>query len=113
MALTPRYNEPGFSIKFCDPDKLVDIKCQFADSVYALFKRMRYGIETCCEYDLDKIDIKNQLMDHGFLYDPDLCISEEPVTSCCPAPTDSVATLIVPLAVSCPAPTGTTALLST
>ena len=47
--VTPRLGEPGFSVKNCDPKTVIKIKNKFADSVYALFKRMRYGIETCCE----------------------------------------------------------------
>jgi len=71
--VTPRLGEPGFSVKNCDPKTVIKIKNKFADSVYALFKRMRYGIETCCEFDLDKIDIKNQLLELGEMNDPDAC----------------------------------------
>ena len=102
----PRLGEPGFSTKNCDPNKVIDVKCKFADSVYAQFKRVRYGIETCCEYDLDKIDIKNQLIDLGFLYDPDLCVDGTPIpVDCCLQPCNAIANLIVPNFVSCPAPT--------
>ena len=103
--LTPRLGEPGFSVKNCDPKQVVDVKTKFANSVYALFKRMRYGIETCCEYDLDKIDIKNQLIDLGSIYDPNLCIEEEVIDDCCPQPCNAVAVLTVPEFTSCPAPT--------
>jgi len=103
--LTPRLGEPGFSTKNCDPKKVIQIKTDFANSVYALFKQMRYGIETCCEYDLDKIDIKNQLIDLGELYDPELCVDGTPVDEeCCLQPCNAVATLIIPQALSCPAP---------
>lgn len=79
---TPRLGQPGFSIKNYDPKKAIDIKTKFADSVYAQFKRERYGISTCCEFDLDKIDIKNQLLDLGTIYDPDMCVDEEPIDPC-------------------------------
>ena len=72
--LSPRLGEPGFSVKNCDPKTVIKIKSKFADSVYALFKRMRYGVETCCEFDLDKIDIKHQLLELGEMNDPDACI---------------------------------------
>lgn len=106
--LTPspaRIGEPGFTWKNCDPKEVVAVKTTFADSVYALFKRMRYGIETCCEFDLDKADIKNQLVDLGKLYDPDLCDPDQPLPhGCCPPPCNVIATLIIPLSVACPAP---------
>jgi hypothetical protein len=105
--VVPRLGEPGFSVKNCDPKKVIDIKCKFADSVYAQFKRARYGIDTCCEFDLDKIDIKNQLIDLGTIYDPELCIDGTPLPDdCCLQPCNAVAELIVNLAVPCPAPTG-------
>ena len=104
--LTPRLGEPGFSVKNCNPDEVIAVKTKFADSVYALFKRMRYGIATCCEFDLDKIDIKNQLIDLGAIYDPDLCIDGEPMPDgCCLQPCNAVAELLVPMYITCPAPT--------
>jgi len=74
--VTPRLGEPGFSVRNCDPKTVIKIKSKFADSIYALFKRMRYGIETCCEFDLDKIDIKHQLLELGEMNDPDACVLE-------------------------------------
>ena len=74
--VTPRLGEPGFSVKNCDPKTVIKIKNQFSDSVYAWFKRLRYGIETCCEFDLDKIDIKNQLLELGEMNDPDACVRQ-------------------------------------
>lgn len=112
-VITPRLGEPGFTTKHCDPKKVVAIKTKFAESVYALFKRMRYGIETCCEFDLDKIDVKNMLLDLGDIYDPDLCVPGQPVPNgCCPQPCNSMATLIVPLTSTCPVPTNTVAVLA-
>jgi len=102
--ITPRVGEPGFSTKNCDPDEVIKIKKKFADSVYALFKRMQYGIETCCEYDLDKIDIKNQLIDLGALYDPDLCVEVILPVDCCLQPCNVIAQVLVPNYITCDAP---------
>ena len=103
-VIKPRLGEPGFATKHCDPKKVVAIKTSYADSVFALFKRLRYGIETCCEYDLDKIDIKNMLLDLGDIYDPDLCVAEQPVPNgCCLKPCNVEAMLML-APVSCPAP---------
>lgn len=104
-VIKPRLGEPGFATKHCDPKKVVAIKTSYADSVFALFKRLRYGIETCCEYDLDKIDIKNMLLDLGDIYDPDLCVPGQPVPNgCCLQPCNVKAMLML-APVSCPAPT--------
>lgn len=111
--IKPKIGEPGFSTKHCDPRKVVAIKTKYADSVFALFKRMRYGIETCCEYDLDEIDVKNSLLDLGNKFDPDLCVSGQPVPfGCCPRPCNTIATILIPQALACPAPDSTVALLA-
>ena len=108
----PRLGEPGFSVKNCDPKKVIDIKTKFADSVFAWFKRDRYGINTCCEFDLDKIDIKNQLIDLGAIYDPDMCVDGSPIPGgCCPQPCNAVAVLLVPQSITCPPPTNVDVLL--
>jgi len=105
--LTPRLGEPGFSVKNCDPNTVIKVKTNFANAVYAMFKRARYGIDTCCDFDLDEIDIKNQLIDLGAIYDPELCIDGDPIPEgCCLQPCSATAELIVPMAVTCPAPVG-------
>jgi hypothetical protein len=109
---TPRIGEPGFSAKNCDPKKIIAVKNKYADSVYALFKRMRYGIETCCEFDLDKIDVKNMLVDFGFLYDPDLCIIDTPVIECCLPPCNAVAQVLVPNYITCDPPVDVTTVIT-
>lgn len=91
--------EPGFVVKNLTEDEVLAIKNKYADSVYALFKRMRYGIETCCEFDLDKIDIKNQIADLSQIYDPELCVTTEP--ECCPAPCSVTTDLFLPDWISC------------
>jgi hypothetical protein len=112
--IVPRLGEPGFSTKNCDPKKVIDVKTKFADSVYAQFKRVRYGIETCCEFDLDKIDIKNQLIDLGAIYDPGLCVSGTPIDDeCCLQPCDAEAEIIIPNFITCPAPIDAIAILTT
>ena len=103
--IVPRLGEVGFSWKNCDPKTVINTKSLYADSVFALFKRLRYGIETCCEYDLDKIDVKNTLLDLGALYDPDLCIDLPVPVDCCLPPCNVIAQLFISLAQTCPAPT--------
>lgn len=104
-AIIPRVGEPGFSFKNCDPDLAISIKTQFADSVYAEYKKIQYGIDTNCEFNLDRIDVKHQLLEFGKQYDPELCVSGIPVPfGCCPVPDNAIATLIVPVYTTCPAP---------
>lgn len=51
------------------------INCEFADAVYNKAMSDRYGIEFCCEKDLQKLTIKKKLLDAGQLQDDiDLCL---------------------------------------
>lgn len=105
--IVPRLGEPGFSTTNCDPKTVIKTKTSFSESVYALIKRLRYGITTCCEYDLDKIDIKNELLNLGEIYDPTLCVDTTPVVDPC-AP-DPVEPIPAPdLGVVCTPPVGPT-----
>lgn len=109
--VTPRLGEPGFSTKHCDPQKVLKIKCGFADAVYAVFKEERYGINTCCDYDLDAIDIQNQLLDLGMLYDPEICLeSTDPIpVDCCLPPCRTVAVMYLNTTLPCLPPENTIA----
>jgi len=103
--IIPRLGEPGFSTLNCDPKTVIKNKTLFSNSVWALVKRMRYGITTCCEYDLDKIDIKNELLELGEIYDPTLCVNTTPVIDpCAPEPVEPIPA--PDLGVVCPEPVG-------
>jgi len=110
-SITPRLGEPGFSTKHCDPSKVLKIKCNYANAVYAKFKAEKYGINTCCEYDLDALDIQNQLLDLGTLHDPDMCLPAETliVIDCCLAPCGSVARMDLMITLPCLPPENATA----
>ena len=89
------------------------INCTFGQQVYNNMLVSRYGITVCCEEDINKWDIKKQMLDLDMLKDPNLCKS---TLCCCPAPCliDVVLTLLpfcgAPIVVSvildlpCPAP---------
>lgn len=51
------------------------INCEFADAVYNKAMAERYGVEFCCEKDLQRLTIKKKLLDAGALQDDvDLCL---------------------------------------
>lgn len=100
-----RPGEPGFSVKYCDPEEYIKIKCKFSDSVYDLFKRLNYGINTCCESDLDKLDIKNGLLELGEMYDPDLCKPKrKPIVLCCADPCNIETNILIYSNLYCESP---------
>lgn len=105
--LRQRAVRPGYSTPGCDPDYTDRVNCEFAEAIYSVVKKRRYGISSCCEEDVQKWTIKKQLLDLRAIYDPTLCVTCPPVTCCtpCPAPTPPVP----PTPISCPAPSNVTA----
>lgn len=51
-----------------------NVNCEFADAIYNKAMSDRYGVEFCCEKDLQRLTIKKKLLDAGQLQDDiDLC----------------------------------------
>ena len=64
-------------------DYIERINCTFGQQIYNEMLVARYGITVCCEEDVNKWDIKKQMLDLDMLKDPNLCKS---TLCCCPAP---------------------------
>lgn len=80
--LNTRSVKPGFSTPGCPPEYTVKTSCAYASQVYDEMVSLRYGITICCDHDIDKWDIKKQLLDLASIYDPELCLSS--VINCDP-----------------------------
>lgn len=78
--IKPGYDSPNSCVTL---EYLEKVNCTFAEQVYNAMLIPRYGITVCCDEDIDKWDIKKQLLDLTLLKDPGLCKS----TLCdCPPP---------------------------
>jgi len=99
LAVKPRESEPGYITPGCPPEYTEKVNCNFADQIWKLVLSLRYGIEACCEEDLQKWTIKKSLLDLDAIKDPDICatIIADP---CCP-PCDVSATLTIFVTRSC------------
>ncbi len=105
IELRPRLVKPGYTVAGqCSPEYVEKVSCSFAEQVYLYMASIRYGIKSCCIGDLDKWDIKKQLLDLKSLYDPELCKN----TLClCEAPCGVSVLIEVPVTpISCAAPSG-------
>lgn len=71
--LRPRSVKPGFYTPGCPPDYTVKTSCMYAEQVYDEMVAVRYGISICCDHDVNRWDIKMQLLQLAAIYDPDLC----------------------------------------
>jgi hypothetical protein len=80
--LHPRRIKPGFYTPGCPPDYTVKTSCMYGEQVYDEMVAKRYGITICCDHDIDKWDVKMQLLQLKALYDECLCISA--ATTSCP-----------------------------
>jgi hypothetical protein len=65
--------KPGFYTPGCPPDYTVKTSCMFATQYYDEMVSIRYGISICCDHDVDKWEIKKELLELSGIYDPDLC----------------------------------------
>lgn len=85
LVLHPRRIKPGyFSKNSCITTEYMErVNCTFAKQVYDAMLIKRYGITVCCDHDVDKWDVKKQILDFELLTDPGMCKS----TLCyCPDP---------------------------
>lgn len=71
--LHTRAVKPGFYTPGCPPDYTVKTNCRYAEQLYDEMVAIRYGISICCDHDVDKWDIKKQLLELSAIYDPELC----------------------------------------
>lgn len=108
LELHPRRIKPGYYTAGCPPEYTEKISCTFAEQMYDEMVAIRYGINICCDHDIDKWDIKKQLLNLKALYDPNLCICFLP--TCCP-PTCLEASLIIFNPTTCPEPSNLSALI--
>jgi hypothetical protein len=82
--------EPLVEFGICDPQKVVDIKCDFAEMMYQQMMSRRLGIEFCCPIEKGKATLKNDIIDFALLPDELPELPEPYVEYCCiPITTDN------------------------
>jgi hypothetical protein len=72
--IKPGYNTPG-----CLSSKFDKINCSYAELMHKEVLSKKYGITFCCEKDdIDKLEIKKELLDLASMLDPDyICVVKE------------------------------------
>jgi hypothetical protein len=68
-----RQVKPGYNTGTCDPAYVESVYSKFADAAYKDMMAARYGVRICCEYDVTKWTIKQQLIQLGNINDPNYC----------------------------------------
>ncbi len=68
----PRKVRPGYFIKnpCLTTDYVEKVNCTFGNQVYDQMISVRYGINSCCEVDVNKWDIKKQIVDYTLMTIP-------------------------------------------
>lgn len=79
--LKPRAIKPGFYTPGCPPEYTVRTSCTYGEQVYDEMVSIRYGIDICCDHDVDKWDIKKELLELKAIYDDCACAN---TTKPCP-----------------------------
>lgn len=72
VDLITRRVKPGYYTKGCSPEYTEKISCKFGDAMFDEVAKVRYGIDICCDYDIDKWWIKKELLNLKAIYDPAL-----------------------------------------
>ena len=70
--LKPRIVKPGYNTPACSPDYYDKVKCKLSEALYQHMASKRYGIDFCCELDLQKWEIKNEILDIESTKYPDI-----------------------------------------
>lgn len=100
ILLHNRKVKPGYNVSgSCSPEYVDKVSCNFAEEVFKVVKKRRYGISNCCGDDLLKYQIKKELLDLNMIYDPKACVK----SACC-APTCLTLEFKVYNPFSCPEP---------
>ena len=71
--LKPRAVKPGFYTPGCPPDYTMSVNSNYGEQVFDEMVAIRYGIEICCYHDVNKWDIKKQLLELSGIYDECAC----------------------------------------
>lgn len=84
---------PGMLPFNCSPERIKEINCNFANEIYKVVKKLRYGVSSCCDGDYEDAVIAKSLLDLQLLKDEDACKPVE-APACC-AICNLTSTLIV------------------
>ena len=74
--------QPGYDTPACRPDYYEKVVCNFGEAIYREVLEERYGISNCCPQDLDKWDVKKELLYLEALKDPDYECATSSTGSC-------------------------------
>jgi len=105
LNIRNRTVNPGYDTPGCPPEYVDKVNCKFAEAMYQEMASVRFGIEFCCENEINrnKWMIKKEALDLKMLIDPDAC-RETPV-DCCPPCNVESGPIEVIQTLQCPAPT--------
>lgn len=67
-SATPGYNTPG-----CSPEYTEKVNSKFSEVVFQEMIAKRYGLDSCCDIDREKYEIKKALLDLAAIKEPYLC----------------------------------------
>jgi hypothetical protein len=76
----------------CNVEKIVDVKCTFAELMHQHIISKRFGVKFCCPIDKDRATIKNEIINIEIINHPDPELPEPYVEPCC-IPTRSNCTM--------------------
>lgn len=82
VELITRRVKPGYYTKGCPPEYTEKVSCNFGETMFDDVARVRYGIDICCDHDVEKWWIKKQILNLKAIYDPALDVPVKPTCYC-------------------------------
>jgi hypothetical protein len=82
VELITRRVKPGYYTKGCPPEYTEKISCKFGETMFDDVARVRYGIDICCDHDVERWWIKKQILNLKAIYDPALDVPVKPTCYC-------------------------------
>jgi len=73
FQISNRSATPGYNTAGCSPEYTEKINCKFSESVFQEMIAKRYGLDSCCDIDGEKYEIKKALLDLAAIKEPYLC----------------------------------------
>ena len=73
INLGSRTVRPGYDTPGCPPEYYEKVNCKFSEYVFQNMIAKRYGLDSCCDINQEKYEIKKALLDLAVVTDPNIC----------------------------------------
>lgn len=81
VCMIGRPVKPGYDTPGCPSEYYERISCTFGKQAFDEMVQSRYGIKICCDHEMDKWDVRWEILKLKAIFDPSLCVTITPSPS--------------------------------